>query len=112
MKIKLLFLTFFLTFLSGFCQNEEELKTTSEESKVHKTLTGKVWNFLWGDPTESAFTAMPIGLHTDFEKHSSKTRSTINGLHEALYFSANIKNINKPKIVISCAYFLFLVSEI
>lgn len=48
---------------------------------------------LWGDPTKSSFTAMPIGLHTDFEKHSSKKRSTINGLHEALYFAINYENV-------------------
>ena len=93
MKIKLITFTLVFAYLSSFSQNVEESNYASTEVKENKTLAGKVWNFLWGDPTESAFTAMPIGLHTDFEKHSSKTRSTINGLHEAMYFSANVKNI-------------------
>ena len=66
-----------------FSQND------NEERIPKKTFLQKIW----GDPMESSITAMPIGLHTDFEKHSSKKRSTINGLHEALYFGINYKTI-------------------
>lgn len=78
-----------------FSQEKESTITTQENisSNKPKTTAGKIWKVLWGDPLKSSVTAMPIGLHTDFEKHGTSKRSTINGLHEALYFAGNYKSV-------------------
>ena len=77
----------------AFSQVEELNKAKNNDTQKPKTTAGKIWKTLWGDPLESSVTAMPIGLHTDFEKHGTSKRSTINGLHEALYFSGNYKSV-------------------
>ena len=71
----------------------EVAKQQDSISKISKVKKKSLFKIVWGDQLKTSFTAMPIGLHTDFEKHSSKTRSTINGLHEALYFAFNYKSI-------------------
>lgn len=83
---KVLIIAFFCAGTNVYGQ--QAIDTTSTQVKK-KTFLQK----LWGDRTKSSVTAMPIGLHTDFEKHSSKKRSTINGLHEALYFAGNYRNV-------------------
>lgn len=83
---KILLVTFFCT--NAIANAQTAIDTTSTQPQK-KTFLQK----LWGDRTRSSVTAMPIGLHTDFEKHSSKKRSTINGLHEALYFAGNYRNV-------------------
>jgi len=82
---KNMYLFFLLLSMSFYSQSE----LIQHKEKPKRSLLKK----LWGSPTKSSVTAMPIGLHTDFEKHSSKKRSTINGLHEALYFSGNYRNV-------------------
>jgi len=83
----LLFLIFLSFSIKAQSSNKTLEKTTSEKPK--KSFLRKIW----GDQTKSSITAMPIGLHTDFEKHGTSKRSTINGLHEALYFSVNYKTV-------------------
>lgn len=84
-----LFLIVLLFALHTHAQSDTINNTNGISTKPKKSFLKR----LWGDPTKSSVTAMPIGLHTDFEKHSSKRRSTINGLHEALYFAVNYKNV-------------------
>ena len=90
---KILLCIFVLNFTFLFSQNIEPNSDESNSNQKKRTLVCKILKTIWGDPLESSITAMPIGLHTDFEKHSSKKRSTINGLHEALYFAGNYKTI-------------------
>ena len=83
-------------FWSFFCVSlcAQDLEITSEEPQEvtsEKTLAGRVWKFLWGVPTESSVTAMPLGLHTHFERFNG--REIPNGLHPALYFAGNYKNV-------------------
>lgn len=91
MKKLLLVFVLILSF-SSFAQGEK-LKESEEHSKKENTRLGKIWKTIWGDQLQSSVTAMPIGLHTDFEKHGTSKRSTINGLHEALYFAGNYKSL-------------------
>lgn len=88
-NILLSLLIFNTTFLFSQTIKKESISDSLNIKKKEKTALGKIWKVVWGDPLQSSITLMPIGLHTDFEKHSSKTRSTINGLHEALYFAGN-----------------------
>ncbi len=87
MKLRLI-LIFAFCYLNAVAQQEHPNNTTTTK-KEKKSFLKK----LWGDPLQSSITAMPIGLHTDFDKHGTSKRSTINGLHEALYFAANYKSI-------------------
>ena len=89
--MKKLLLVFVLLFaFSSFAQGED-LEVLNQTSYKEKSKLGKIWETLWGDPTETSITAMPIGLHTDLERF--KNRSVPNGLHPALYFAGNYKNV-------------------
>jgi len=81
----------------SFSQNEENNvqeipQLEQKEEKKEKTRMGKIWEQLWGVPAESSVIAMPFGLHTDLERFSGREHP--NGLHPALYFSANYKSID------------------
>ena len=92
--VKKIIFCFFVLSSSFVFSQENDLESNSvEEPEKKKTVVGKILKTIWGNELESSITAMPIGLHTDFEKHSSKKRSTINGLHEALYFAGNYKSL-------------------
>ena len=101
MYIKVIPLHFILFFLllfnaSAIYSQSQEIDNVKEDTtsvKKPKTILGKLWKLAWGDELKSSVTAMPIGLHTDFEKHATSKRSTINGLHEALYFAGNYKSV-------------------
>ncbi len=83
-RINITIITFLLGIFTIIAQNDQSIKNNSKEKSFFKKLLGT--------PLKSSITAMPIGLHTDFEKHGTKKRSTINGLHEALYFAGNYKS--------------------
>lgn len=84
---KLCFILVFLSVLQVFSQKGQVLLTEEAPEKEKKSFLKK----LWGDPTETSVTAMPLGLHTDFERF--KNREVPNGLHPALYFAFNYKNV-------------------
>lgn len=93
---KITFLSVLLLLVSNatLAQNiEASIFNQDSVSTITKVKKKSIFKTIWGDQLQSSVTAMPIGLHTDFEKHSSKTRSTINGLHEALYFAGNYKSV-------------------
>lgn len=93
MKSILLKRSIFLIVLSFAVHMHAQSDSINKANEIASKPKKSFLKRLWGDQTKSSVTAMPIGLHTDFEKHSSKKRSTINGLHEALYFAVNYKNV-------------------